>query len=342
MYQSVDVSWPQNNYTPDAAETGVIVAATSGDGGTATSGLFTQSTFVEDILNCRNAGKPAGFYHFNGPQDANASADFFWAVIKPYYKRGDVLGLDIESGSGFGAQSPAWAAAFAIRLATNIGISTHQLRLLIYGNRSTMGGPGWGALETMGCLLWLASPGGYPENTPVGEWSHWTVLQYSTAGNIDRDESELSFAEIAGNGVTPMTPEEHNWLLNLYQATFTGGDVKSLPDGGKSLAASLAQIHTELNSVFAGIFQGGSSMPDAQQSIGASLANLDSLIKALPAAQVDANAIAAAVVKALPPEVAPTVDSSAIATAVSAALAAQIAALPAAVVQAEGSALSNG
>jgi hypothetical protein len=70
-----------------------------------------------------------------------------------------------------------------------------------------MRAPGWGALEAAGALLWLAAPGGYPENTPVGEWSHWTVLQYSTAGGIDRDESESTFAQIAG-GSGPDQPKE--------------------------------------------------------------------------------------------------------------------------------------
>lgn len=307
MLQSVDVSWPQANYTPDDAESGVIVAATSADGGS----CFTQSTFVGDILNARRVGKPAGFYHFNGPGSATAQADYFWSVIKPYYRRGDVLALDIESSSGgtVPAMSSVWAAEFMNRLASNIGVTTHQLRLLIYGNRSDMRAAGWGALESAGCLLWLAAPGGYPENTAVGEWTHWTLLQYSTAGNIDRDESELTFAQIAGLG-DEMTPEQANWLLQSFNAIFSGGS--SMKDGGKSISQSLADIHALLTKLVA--------VPTVTPTI------------ALTDDQV--TVLASSIAAKLPVSVSPA--------DVAAALKPALDALPSAVVAAEGQALSNG
>lgn len=197
MIQDVDVSWPQKSYHP-GAESGVIIAATSGD--TASGALFTQSTFVEDVGNARAAGKEVGFYHFNGGTDPVGSARYFWSVIAPYFRSGDIVILDVESWQGGTrpAWTPAQATAFANELARLRALTTEQSRLGIYGNRSDMRAPGWGALERAGSWLFLASPGGYPENTPVGEWSHWTMLQYSSAGGVDRDESESTFAQIVG------------------------------------------------------------------------------------------------------------------------------------------------
>lgn len=197
MLESVDVSWPQGNYHP-GAEAGVFVAATSGDGGT----NFVQDTLAEDVANARAAGKEVAFYHFNGPEalDPVASARFFWAAIKPYFRDGDLTALDVESSSGGKVPhvSPGWALAFQTEVARLRGLSTQAARVGTYGNRSDMRQPGWGAVEASGSWLWLAAPGGYPENTPVGEWSHWTMLQYSSAGGIDRDQSQLSFSQIAG------------------------------------------------------------------------------------------------------------------------------------------------
>lgn len=44
----------------------------------------------------------------------------------------------------------------------------------------------------------------------------------------------------ANGGVDDMTPEEHNWLMNLYNAMFYGGP--SMPDGQKALAVTVADI----------------------------------------------------------------------------------------------------
>lgn len=197
MIESVDVSWPQGNYHP-GAEVGVFIAATSGDGGR----NFVQDTLAEDVANARAAGKEVAFYHFNGPEtlDPTASAQFFWAAIEPYFRPGDLTALDVESSSGGKVPpvSPVWAHAFDTEVARLRGLSTQEARVGTYGNRSDMRQPGWGAVEASGSWLWLAAPGGYPENTPVGEWSHWTILQYSSAGGIDRDQSQLSFSQIAG------------------------------------------------------------------------------------------------------------------------------------------------
>lgn len=225
MIESVDVSWPQGNYQP-GAEAGVFVAATSGDGGT----NFVQDTLAEDVANARAAGKEVAFYHFNGPEslDPVASARFFWAAIRPYFQDGDLAALDVESSSGGKVPhvSPGWALAFDTELARLRGLSTQEARTGTYGNRSDMRQPGWGAVEASGSWLWLAAPGGYPENTPVGEWSHWTMLQYSSAGGIDHDQSQLSFSQIAG--ATTRTDDDD--MLSTDSQTFLNNladDIKS-------------------------------------------------------------------------------------------------------------------
>lgn len=233
MHQFVDVSWPQQNYHPGAEE-GVFVAATSGDGGS----LFVQSTFSEDVANARAAGKALGFYHFNGAQSAAASAEAFWAAIKPYWRPGDLVALDIESYNGgkSPAESTGWAMAFAVRLSQLVGVTIAALRLGIYGNRSDMGRAGWGALERVGCWLWLAAPGGYPENTPIGEWSHWTILQYSSSGNVDRDESESTFAQIAGT-LAEVTSTTHK---EIEEPDMAQGAFYRLNDGQPALGSLTA------------------------------------------------------------------------------------------------------
>lgn len=279
MHQIVDVSWPQRSYHPGAEEA-VFVAATSGDGGT----LFVQSTFEEDVANARAEGKALGFYHFNGAQSAEASADAFWAAVRAYWRPGDLFALDIESynGGASPAQSPAWAAAFMNRLAQLVGIATAALRLGIYGNRTDMRRAGWGALEAAGCWLWLAAPGGYPENTRIGEWSHWTVLQYDSAGNLDRDESELTFAQIAGTLTTAAvaaTPiQEEDMAQGIYTRIADGegaGSIFYQEDPGQPLLPIIG-------SQWAGAAANGNKYADL------AAADVQALMRRVGTVQVDA------------------------------------------------------
>jgi hypothetical protein len=201
----------------------VFVAATSGDGGK----LFTQATLAEDVSLARAAGKEVGFYHFNGPTDPVAAAEYFWAAIAPYFRSGDLTALDIESSSGgkVAAQSPAWAAAFLTRLAQLRGVSFAASRPGIYGNRTDMRAAGYGSLERAGAWLWLAAPGGYPENTPIGEWSCWTILQFSSDGGIDRDESQSTFAQIAGTTKPIQEDDMPRYIRNSDNGTIAIGTV---------------------------------------------------------------------------------------------------------------------
>ncbi|MFE4469561.1 glycoside hydrolase family 25 protein [Leifsonia sp. NPDC056824] len=279
MLQSVDVSWPQQNYQP-GAESGVFVAATSADGGT----LFTQSTFAGDVANARAAGKEVGFYHFNGRTN-NASpaaqADYFWSVIQPYYRPGDALALDVESSES--GKYRAWTVAEAAEFIARLTVLAGTNRIGIYGNRTDMRSPGWGALEKAGCWLWLAAPGGYPENTAVGEWSHWTILQYSSAGAIDRDESESTFAQIAS--LEDDMPDM-NTFLNT--AAFTGGP-------------TISTVLQRASILYDAIMQGGPSMKDNHESLQQSIAEIHAAVKANSAAPtIDYAALSAAMVKALP------------------------------------------
>lgn len=334
MLQYVDVSWPQGNYAP-GSEAGEFVAATSGDGGS----LFVQSTFVQDVANARAAGKAVGFYHFNGAEDAAASAEAFWAAISPYWRPGDLLALDIESYNGgtTPAQSPAWALAFATRLAQLVGLTVAALRLGIYGNRSTMGAPGWGALETAGCWLWLAAPGGYPENTPCGEWSHWTVLQYDIAGNVDQDESESTFAQIAGVLAAPVKKKEVD-MVYIASAGRGGGVV-----GPTGFYGPLSVASEEAQVALATYGAPSTTFSDRQFDVARQTAiNIGAQFASAVAAQIttslDPAKVAAAVVAALPKTTAP--DQAALTAAITAAVSAQLATLPAAVIAAEGKKLS--
>ena len=60
--------------------------------------------------------------------------------------------------------------------------------------------------------------------------------QVASAGVADLSGSQI--------GENDMTPDEHNLLVNISAALFAGGT--SMPDGGKGLGQSVAEIHNML------------------------------------------------------------------------------------------------
>lgn len=135
------------------------------------------------------------------------------------------------------------------------------------------------------------------EGLRVGERWHWT-----------------GSAKVVGSGGTPIPIEEddmdstqNNWLKNLYEVVFVPGPV----NGGVPLAnqiggafrdAAVARAKAEAaavdayaarmlsEAVFQAVFVGGSSMPDGQRSIGASLAGI---VQVADQTAADTKAIAA-------------------------------------------------
>lgn len=225
----VDVSWPNGNYWP-GSEAFVIVGAVSLDGGSP----FVQRTYRQQVANARAAGKAVGHYAFNGRTNRMspaAFADYF--VNNLYdYRIGDVLVLDVESSEGgdYRAWNPSEAREFRDRVQSRIAT-----RLGIYGNRSDMGAPGWGALKATGSWLWIAWPGDESRLASIGEWgSDWSIWQYSSAGNLDRNYAKVPLAQLAGVPAAPIISGENMFLVHsadnpsqYVAVSFDGGEFRA-------------------------------------------------------------------------------------------------------------------
>jgi GH25 family lysozyme M1 (1,4-beta-N-acetylmuramidase) len=213
----VDVSWPQAGFVP-SIERYVIVGAVSLDGGSA----FTQSTYRAQVDTARAAGKDVGHYAFNGRtsrMSVEQFADYF--VDNLYdYRSGDVLVLDVESSEGgsYRAWVPDEARRFRDRVQSRIAT-----RLGVYGNRSDMGSPGWGALRADGTWLWIAWPGGEDKLSSIGEWGDgWQMWQYDSSGGLDKNWSKVPTPVLAGKAAEEITQEIDDMKMLLTQ--YTGAD----------------------------------------------------------------------------------------------------------------------
>jgi hypothetical protein len=214
----VDVSWPNGNYAP-ASEQYVIVGAVSLDGGSP----FMQSTYHRQVDNARAQGKHVGHYAFNGRTNRYSPeqfADFF--VDNLYdYRVGDVLVLDVESSEGgkYRAWTPDEARRFRDRVQARVAT-----RMGVYGNRSDMGKPGWGALHADGTWLWIAWPGDESYLSSIGEWGDdWQMWQYDSSGGLDKDWSKVPTPILAGTPVEDITQEVDDMKMLLAKYTDSTG-----------------------------------------------------------------------------------------------------------------------
>lgn len=96
-----------------------------------------------------------------------------------------------------------------------------------------------------------------------------------------------------------MTPDQANQLQQVFNAIFSGGG--SMPDGGRSLAQSVAKQSDQIQQITNAVFSGGGSMPDGGKSLGQSLADIAAAQKPVTGAgAVDVDALASAIVAKLP------------------------------------------
>lgn len=230
MSEAVDVSWPQGNYQP-GPEALVFVGASSADGGT----LFVQHTYAMQVDNARRAGKQVGHYFFNGAVDPLTCADYFVAHLHDY-RPGDLIALDVES-SGRGKVAPwtpSQALIFRDWVAAHLGISA----IGMYGSISVMSAPGWGSVEHAGAWLWLAWPG-LESQIRLGEWSRWSMWQYTIAGGVDRDH--VNFTDTASSVVTPTVQPKEVFEMASRPVIIANSEkpgifhVVSVPEGWQSL-----------------------------------------------------------------------------------------------------------
>jgi hypothetical protein len=213
-----DVSWPQGSWRP-TNEAFVIVGAASLDGGSP----FVQDTYHAQVDATRAAGKAVGHYAFNGRTNRLSPAQFAdYFVDNLYdYRVGDVLVLDVESSEGgrYRAWTPDEARQFRDRVQARVAT-----RLGVYGNRSDMGQPGWGALRAEGTWLFIAWPGDESRLSSIGEWGDdWQIWQFDSSGGLDKDWAKVLPPILAGTPEEDITQEVDDMKMLLAQYTDEAG-----------------------------------------------------------------------------------------------------------------------
>ena len=177
---------------------------------------YINPYWKKDYDYCKQSGKLLGLYHYAGGGDARAEADYFYKQIRE--KIGEAIPVvDWESNQNAAWGNTSWVWTFCQRF--------HDLSKvwpMIYVQAS--------AIKQVAacadyCALWVA---GYPDSrqswTPpefpysVSPWKTYTVWQYTSAGNIDRNTSPLDAAgwRRIAKGETASTVQEPGEAVNDY------------------------------------------------------------------------------------------------------------------------------
>lgn len=231
----------------------------------------TEGTYYVDadypafLAMARSSGKRPIAYHFVTTQDPDAQAAWIAAHIGD--KALDLM-LDVEPQAQTGSRpTVAQVAALIDRCLA------HGLRpRLVYLPRwywQELGSPSLAPLATRGQgLISSAYPGGsgYPGDGAAG-WQPYggmtpLLYQYTDAaseggqrvGDMNAYRGTIGQLVAFLNGTTPtpstpggdVTPEEHNWVNNLYSAAFIGG-----PSCGRPVPAGASADIAGHNSMFA-------------------------------------------------------------------------------------------
>ncbi len=174
MLQGIDIASYQG--LPDFAQVAasgvsfVVTKATEGTG-------YVNPTFCHNWLQSPAAGLARAAYHFARPDESGpeAQASFFLHTLGPL-SPGDVLVLDLESGSG---NVLNWTLGWlrAVWLATGA-------RPLLYSGTWFMEPHGLtGNAELSEYGLWLAAYQSAPPSPPPN-WPFWAIWQYSDKGIV--------------------------------------------------------------------------------------------------------------------------------------------------------------
>jgi hypothetical protein len=205
MYEGVDTSFWNGNFTPSAPATFNIINASRANNG----GLGVGSQYHTQVDNARSVGCEVGHYFFNGNIDVAACARFFVANLYDFRKGRDVIVLDSEAepSTGTRAWTPSQVLLWAQIVTQLLGIPMSTVG--VYLNRSLMTGYDWSAVVAAGIWLWIAYPGSNPGS--ISYWPDWTMWQYTSAGGLDRNKSKKTLAQIAGgSGALPDQEEEQD------------------------------------------------------------------------------------------------------------------------------------
>jgi spore coat assembly protein SafA len=172
----IDVSEFQGSINWQAVKgSGVAFAFIRASIGTLTT---ADAQFANNWANSRAAGVARAAYHFAYPSlnTAVAEASNFCNIVRAHgLQPGDVLALDLETGSG---DLSAWVHGFRNIVAADLGIVP-----LLYASRSFFAEHNLTFTDTGGDLgLWIADWSG--DGSPTAGWPFTAVHQYSNQGTV--------------------------------------------------------------------------------------------------------------------------------------------------------------
>lgn len=212
MPRGVDVASYQGN--PDwaaVAASGIAFAFTK----VSEDDDYTNPTFARNWSGIRSAGIARGAYHFARPDsatDAVQEADYFLSRLDSVggLAAGDLLALDLESGSGDLGQ---WALDWLHRVESRVGFKP-----LVYTGSWFAGPHNLAAYPELGQFgLWLAAyQGSMP--APPSPWEFVAFWQYSDSGSVPGIAGNVDMSMFNGTvdrlhlygkpaGATPPPPE---------------------------------------------------------------------------------------------------------------------------------------
>jgi GH25 family lysozyme M1 (1,4-beta-N-acetylmuramidase) len=190
MMKGIDVSSWNHSGTPYNVRTAkayaesdfVIVKATQARG-------YVNPYCGTDVQRAIRDGKLWGFYHYAGGNDPEKEAEYFYKHTKDYFGHGIPV-LDWESNENKSWGSTSWCYRFCHRIHELTGVWP-----MIYIQASALYQAANCAKD---CALWIA---GYPDmrqswDAPkmpygTGAWKTWTIWQYTSGGNVDRNIAQL-------------------------------------------------------------------------------------------------------------------------------------------------------
>lgn len=196
---------------------------------------YVNPTFAHNWAGIKAAGLVRGAYHFARPEgtDAVAEADFFLAEIMHAggLDTGDMLALDLESGSG---DLGPWSLAFLRRVEQLAGFKP-----IVYTGKWFTDSHNIGVYPELGEYgLWLAA---YQASMPAppAPWDVVAFWQHSSTGRVpgivgdvdlnvfNGDVSRLAFYGKPGAVVTPPSPPAGQYAVGkgILDAMTAHGDV---------------------------------------------------------------------------------------------------------------------
>lgn len=154
-----------------------------------------ESYFPWAIEKVISDGKLAGAYHYATGLTAEKEAEYFVSVVKPYLGK-IVLALDWESQDNSSWRSKTWCKKFCDRVYELTGIYpffyTGSDGCKNNSNIANIA-PLWFAGYPDLRESWTVPA--FPSRYNIGNWSNWTIWQYTSGGGVDRNTTLISKTE---------------------------------------------------------------------------------------------------------------------------------------------------